>query len=163
MPSATIAVIGTGASALIDELLVDGHRVIANDISATPLALVRSRVGEHDRLVTLTGDARTLAFAEPIDAWHDRAVFHFLTTAADRAAYAAAAARAVHRGGHVVLAAFARSGPTQCSGLVVHQHDKASIIDVFAPAFNLIESFETDHTTPSGAIQRFTHAVLRRC
>ena len=163
MPSETIAVIGAGTSALIDELLADGHRVIANDISATPLALLRARVGEHDGLVTLTGDARTVAFAEPISAWHDRATFHFLTTAVDRAAYAAAAARAVGRSGHVVLSAFARGGPTQCSGLVVHQHDEASIADVFAPAFNLIESFETDHTTPSGAIQRFTHAVLTRC
>ncbi|HXX21789.1 MAG TPA: hypothetical protein VEO19_01415 [Terriglobia bacterium] len=53
------------------------------------------------------------------DVWHDRAVFHFLTLASDRAAHVRQVARAVKRGGHVIVSAFGPEGPTRCSGLEV--------------------------------------------
>ena len=161
-PASTVAVIGAGASLLVDSLLGDGHRVVAVDISDAALRLLRAAHGENELLLLKQGDARSVAIAECIDAWQDRAMFHFLTDSDDRAEYAANAAHSVGAGGHLVLAAFALEGPEQCSGLLVQRHDAASISDAFDGAFDLIESFEADHTTPSGTRQRFIHAVLRR-
>ena len=94
--------------------------------------------------------------------WHDRATFHFLTDEADQKAYAATAARFVSPGGYLVMAEFAPDGPTSCSGLAVARHSVASLQSIFADGFELIESFEQDHVTPSGGVQRFVHAVLIR-
>lgn len=161
-PASTVAVIGAGASLLVDELLGDRHRVVAVDISDAALRLLRVAHGDNDLLMLKQGDARSVAIAEPIDAWQDRAMFHFLTDAGDRAEYAANAATSVAVGGHLVLAAFALAGPEQCSGLPVQRHDATSIGHAFEGAFDLVESFEADHTTPWGTLQRFIHAVLRR-
>ena len=37
-----------------------------------------------------------------------------------------------------------------------------SLQSVFSDGFELIESFERDHVTPSGAVQRFVHALMIR-
>lgn len=170
----TIVSVGAGASLLIDELLGDGYHVIAVDLSATALETVRSRIGDvtgldlveadvrHLDLASLASDTKRSRVQEPVDTWHDRAVFHFLTTAEDQAAYARSAAAVVRSGGHLVIATFSLRGPTECSGLPTQRHDAASLLAVFEPSFELIESFETDHVTPWGAVQPFTHAVFRR-
>jgi hypothetical protein len=49
--------------------------------------------------------------------WHDRAAFHFLTAATDRARYRAAAANTIVTGGCLVVGTFADDGPTGCPGL----------------------------------------------
>lgn len=173
-PGSTIISVGSGASLLIDELLGDRYHVIALDLSATALETVRSRIGDVTGLDLLEADIRHIdltslasgdkhsRFQEPVDAWHDRAVFHFLTTAEDQAAYARSATAVVRSGGHLVIATFAPDGPTECSGLPTQRHDAGSLVAVFEPSFELIESFETDHVTPWGAVQPFTHAVFRR-
>lgn len=153
-------------------LLQSGHDVIAVDIARAALDALQDSLDESvatlatDRLSLVVADVRSLRrdgqVVEPVDVWHDRAVFHFLVETTDRSAYADAAASAVVTGGHLVIATFAPSGPTSCSGLPVTRHDAASLSSVFAPAFELVESFEADHHTPWGATQRFTHAVLRR-
>jgi len=42
------------------------------------------------------------------DVWHDRAVFHFLTSPSDRVAYVRQVAYTVKRGGHVIVSTFGR-------------------------------------------------------
>lgn len=163
-----VLTVGAGAAPLVGSLIRTGHRVIAVDIAQAAIdALLgaldestASLVGEH--LTTIAADVRTLRIDEPVDVWHDRAVFHFLVEPADQLAYAAAAARAVTPGGHLVISTFAPDGPTSCSGLPVTRYDAGSLGEVFAPAFFLVDSFEADHHTPWGTTQRFTHAVLRR-
>ena len=44
------------------------------------------------------------------DVWHDRAVFHFLITSVERAAYTALLMRTVPVGGHAIIATFALAG-----------------------------------------------------
>lgn len=161
-PTATVAVIGAGASPLVADLAASGRTVIAVDISAAALELLRADNAGNDRIRYVLADVRTVTFDEPIDTWHDRAVFHFLTVPSDQSAYAGAAARAARSGGHLVLATFAPGGPTMCSGLPTAQHDAESLTSVFAPDFELVECFQQDHLTPWGAPQRFSHAVLRR-
>ncbi len=167
-----VLTVGAGASPLVGALLQSGHDVIAVDIARAALDALQRSLDESaaslapDHLSLVVADVRSLPsdgqVAEPVDVWHDRAVFHFLVEDSDRSAYADAAASAVVTGGHLVIATFAPSGPTSCSGLPVARHDAASLSAAFAPAFELVESFEADHHTPWGVSQRFTHAVLRR-
>lgn len=154
--------IGAGESPLVDELSSAGYDVVAVDISAAAIEALRSRVGDSAHVEFVVADVRDLLLADAVDAWHDRAVFHFLVDAADQSAYVATARGALAVGGHVVIATFAPDGPESCSGLPVARHDAASLTECFGAGFELIESFEVDHATPWGSTQRFTHAVLRR-
>ena len=89
--------------------------------------------------------------------WHDRAVFHFLTAAGDRAAYVRQVARAVRRGGHVIVSTFGPEGPTKCSGLEVVRYDAESLHGEFGPRFRLIGSSKELHQTPFGTTQQFLY------
>lgn len=172
LKSSTLAtralVVGVGASPLVGELLRSGHKVIAVDIAQAALDALDDALDDStaalavEQLALVVADVRSLRIDEPVDVWHDRAVFHFLADAADRSAYAKAAGAAVVPGGHLVIAAFAPSGPMSCSELPVTRHDVASLRAAFAPCFELVDSFEADHLTPWESTQRFTHALLRR-
>ncbi|MEO6122460.1 MAG: class I SAM-dependent methyltransferase [Ilumatobacteraceae bacterium] len=165
-PSDTVAVVGCGSSTLIGELLDDGYTAItAIDIAQSAIDQLGAGLGDRAERVTMVrADVRTVELANSVTLWHDRATFHFLTDIADQTAYAITAARSVRLGGHLVLAEFAADGPTSCSGLTVARHSAASLQSVFSDGFELIESFERDHVTPSGAVQRFIHALMvRRC
>lgn len=163
-----VVTVGAGASPLVGDLLAAGYVVIAVDIAQAALDALGAALSEParrvaaERLTTVVADVRELRLAEAVDVWHDRAVFHFFVQPADRAAYVTAAAHAVRRGGHLVIATFAPDGPTRCSGLPVMRHDTASLRETFDSAFDLVDSAEADHVTPSGGAQRFTHAVLQR-
>jgi len=69
---------------------------------------------------------------------------------------------AVPSGGHVVLATFSEAGPEQCSGLPVARYSGTGLRELFGESFELVDSFESEHTTPWGAPQAFTHVLLRR-
>jgi SAM-dependent methyltransferase len=161
-PADVIAVLGAGASPLVAALAADGRDVIAVDIAAAAIDVLRRQLGENAGVRSLVADARSVVFDGPLSAWHDRAVFHFLTSADDQAAYAQAASDAVQPGGHLVIATFAPGGPTMCSGLDTAQHDADSLNAVFGSSFELVEAFEQDHVTPWDASQRFTHALFKR-
>jgi SAM-dependent methyltransferase len=159
-----IAVVGAGASTLVGDLVRDGYQHIeAIDISGAALDQLREQLGNGaSRVVMRACDVRYLTFAEPVDVWHDRAVFHFLTDVEDQVAYATRAAGAVRPSGHLLIATFALEGPEQCSGLPVQRHDAASLVAVFGEYFELVESFDDVHVTPSGADQPFVHATFLR-
>jgi SAM-dependent methyltransferase len=163
-----VATVGAGASTLVAELLLLGHRVTAVDIAPAALdALVAgipegSALVDAGRLMLVVADVRSLQLDEPVHVWHDRAAFHFLVDSADRDAYVRAATAALRPGGHLVIATFAPGGPESCSGLRVVRHDADSLRRQFAGAFEMVEAFELDHLTPWSTSQRFTHAVFRR-
>jgi hypothetical protein len=94
--------------------------------------------------------------------WHDRAVFHFLTTDADRDRYVAQASGAVCPGGALVIATFATDGPRKCSGLPLARYAAGDLEALFAPGFVLVGHEREEHSTPSGVVQPFTWAVLQR-
>ena len=164
VPSDPLLVVGCGSSALIGELVSDGYTAItAIDIAQRAIDQLRANLGDRAPCVTmLRADTRTIRLSSAVRLWHDRATFHFLTDDADQAAYATAPASSVRPGGHLVLAEFAADGPTSCSGLPVARHSAASLQSVFSKGFELIESFERDHVTPWGGVQRFMHALFIR-
>jgi 2-polyprenyl-3-methyl-5-hydroxy-6-metoxy-1,4-benzoquinol methylase len=159
-----IAVVGAGASTLVGDLVRAGYQHIeAIDISELALDQLRVQLGSvAPKVVMRACDVRDLTFAEPVDVWHDRAVFHFLTDVDDQAAYATRAADAVRPDGHLLIATFALNGPEQCSGLPVQRYGAASLAAVFDAHFELVESFDDVHVTPWRADQPFVHATFRR-
>ena len=160
-PLDAVVDVGAGASYLADHLLALGyHDVTLVDIAEAPLEVVRDRL--HGAVEFVVADATTWNPDRQFKVWHDRAVFHFLHTAEDRAAYVATAAAAVPVGGHVIIGAFGTNGPTMCSGLPVRQYEGASLAAEFDPSFTLIKSVVTTHVTPNMVDQRFVFAVLQR-
>jgi hypothetical protein len=93
--------------------------------------------------------------------WHDRAVFHFLTTSVDRAAYAALLARTVPKGGHAVIATFALDSPEKCSGLDVRRYDGRALAAELGPRFHLLKGVPELHRTPWGAPQSFQYSLFK--
>ncbi|MFP5486729.1 MAG: methyltransferase domain-containing protein [Acidimicrobiia bacterium] len=156
--------VGGGASRLVDHLLALGFTdVIVADLAANALAASRARLGDAAAGVTwLVADARTLRLDRSVTVWHDRAVFHFLTDPTDRATYVESARAAVPVGGHVVIATFGPDGPETCSGLPTCRYDATGLAAEFGDGFELVESCEEVHVTPSGATQQFVDVVLRR-
>jgi hypothetical protein len=115
--------------------------VIVLDISGAALERARTRLGPRRDLVTwieadVTGDWSVA----PVDIWHDRAVFHFLTEPADRAHYVAHLRETVKPGGTVIIATFALDGPEKCSGLPVVRYSGATLGRELGPELRLAET-----------------------
>lgn len=155
---------GAGASALVLDLVRRGYQSVdAIDLSSAALDQLLSLLGDTASVVRCTrADVRDVHFDGPIDVWHDRATFHFLTAPDDQAMYVERVREAVAVGGHVVLAMFSEVGPEQCSGLPVARHSIGALCALFGDSFELIDSFEREHTTPWGTPQSFAHTLLRR-
>ena len=157
--------VGAGRSTLVDDLLARGWRdLTVLDLAPAALAAARARLGADAAQVRwIAGDvAQADLPAAHYALWHDRAVFHFLTDAAERARYVEQAARAVRQGGYAVIATFAPDGPERCSGLPVTRYDADALGAEFAPAFVRIDAGRDLHRTPWDAEQAFTYVVLRR-
>jgi trans-aconitate methyltransferase len=163
-PQTSVIDVGGGASRLVDVLLDRGFDALTVlDISEPALAATKARLGKRaDHVHWVAADVTQWEPKETYGLWHDRAAFHFLTEAADRAAYAERVARAVPPGGHVIIATFAPDGPERCSGLPVHRHDAASISACLGEAFSLVDTRRHDHRTPGGSVQRFQFSSFRR-
>ena len=162
--SASIIDIGGGESTFVDDLLLRGYKnLTVLDISRTAIEVTKKRLGSAaEQVHWLTGDILKIEM-EPraYDLWHDRAVFHFLTTPARRAAYVRQVARAVRPGGHVIVSTFGPEGPTKCSGLEVIRYDAESLYGEFGRRFRLVESSKELHQTPLGTTQQFLSCYCR--
>lgn len=159
--------VGGGAGVLVDHLVATGHRrITVLDTSEQALRIARHRVTQagypSDAVEWLVDDVRTWRAPRSYRLWHDRAVFHFLTDAADRARYTERAAGAVEPGGYVVIGTFAADGPTQCSGLPVVGYGPDELARLFRPGFTAVTAHDEHHHTPWGAEQHFTWLMLQR-
>jgi SAM-dependent methyltransferase len=162
-PQDSVVDVGAGASTLADELLDGGWSdVTVLDVSARALDEVRARLRHRGGASFVVTDLLEWDPPRSYGVWHDRAVFHFLTAAAQRQAYVSAARRAVAPGGAVVLGAFAADGPSSCSGLPTARYGAEELAAQFALGFELVHSEREEHRTPAGAVQPFTWVVLRR-
>jgi SAM-dependent methyltransferase len=156
--------VGGGASRLADALIARGFRSLAVlDISAAALDAAKARLGPGSADVDwIVADITTWQPARTYDIWHDRAAFHFLTTAADRDAYVDRLKSATAPGGQVIIGTFALDGPEKCSGLSVQRYDAKRLADVLGSSFELADNFAEAHRTPWGAIQHFQFSRFRR-
>jgi SAM-dependent methyltransferase len=156
--------IGGGASRLVDHLVEQGFEdITVLDLSGAALAAAKSRVGTGaERVNWIVADATTWEPVKPYDMWHDRAAFHFLTNASDRAAYVDRLGRGLKIGGHAIIATFALDGPEKCSGLPVARYDSASLGRTLGTAFKLVHTQRHEHVTPWDSRQIFQFSVFRR-
>lgn len=166
VPSAArIIDVGGGASMLVDHLLAMGYEnVTVLDIAASALAAAQARLGAlaHDVAWIEADLTRADLPSAVFDLWHDRAVFHFLVDAADRARYTAVLRKALKPGGHLIVATFALDGPTRCSGLDTVCYGPEGLCREFGADFRLIESQSETHVTPSGNQQQYIFCRFHR-
>lgn len=163
--SAAILDVGGGASTLVDDLLTHGYRDISvMDISAEALGVAQRRLSEAASSVSWHAEDllnASLAAAR-YDLWHDRAVFHFLTEAEQRAAYVLQLTRTLKPSGYVVLATFGPEGSLKCSGLDTVRYDAESLANMLGAEFTLMESWLEWHVTPAGLSQQFLYTLFQR-
>ncbi len=163
--SASIIDVGGGASTLVDDLLAKGYaQLTVLDLSAAALETAKARLGPAaDRVRWIEGDILQADLpAGGYDVWHDRAVFHFLTSEADRQAYVRKVMAAVKPGGLVIVATFAEDGPTMCSGLPVMRYSAGELHGEFGEPFELLGHERESHQTPGGQEQKFVYCFCRK-
>lgn len=162
--TASIIDVGGGESTLVDDLLAIGYQNISVlDISQTAIDVTRNRLKESAECVRwIVGDVTKISLeTKAYDVWHDRAVFHFLTSDEQRAVYIKNVAHAVRTGGHVIVGTFGPEGPTKCSGLDVMRYDADSLHGEFGARFRLADSSKELHETPFGTTQQFLYCYCR--
>ncbi|MBL8819889.1 MAG: class I SAM-dependent methyltransferase [Planctomyces sp.] len=163
-PDSRVIDVGGGQSFLVDGLLDLGYRnLTVLDVAQSAVDATRSRLGERADLVRwIVADVTQVAHLDPVEVWHDRAVFHFLTEEADRRNYVNLLKRSLLPGGHAIIGTFAIGGPLRCSGLEIRQYDALTLSAELGEQFRLTDSFEEDHQTPTGKTQRFFFAIFSR-
>ena len=136
---AAIIDVGGGESTLVDDLLAAGYgELTVLDISATALEATQHRLGPTGAAVrwiaadALSADLPAAAF----DVWHDRAVFHFLTSDEQRQRYVEQALKALKPGGFAIVGTFGPQGPDKCSGLPVARYSADELHDTLANRSN---------------------------
>ena len=133
------------------------------DISAAALQRARERLGENARRVNwIEADVTGEWHVPLVDIWHDRAVFHFLTNAEDRARYVAHLRTALNPGGSAIIATFAPDGPEKCSGLPVVRYSPDALEATLGAGFRLQEAVRESHATPFGTTQEFWYSWFLR-
>jgi trans-aconitate methyltransferase len=161
---AAIIDIGGGASRLVDDLLARKFRnVTVLDLSGAALLAAKERLGAASSDVRwVIADVTRWETTETYDLWHDRAAFHFLTEAEDRAAYLSRLKSALKLGGYCVIATFAPDGPERCSGLEIVRYDAESLSRTLGDQFSLLKTLRHSHMTPWGSEQRFQFSLFQR-
>lgn len=163
--SASIIDVGGGASTLVDDLLACGYEhLTVLDLSGAAIATAKARLG--DAAIRISWFEANILNAElpagVYDVWHDRAVFHFLTTDAERHEYVKQVLHAVKPGGLVIVATFAEDGPTKCSGLPVSRYSASELHAQFGDPFLLLGHEKETHHTPAGGEQKFVYCFCRK-
>jgi SAM-dependent methyltransferase len=152
--------VGGGASKLVDELLNEGfENVSVLDVSPIALQHARERLGVRaERVRWIELDILSFDAPHAYAIWHDRAVFHFLTSTDERDRYIDIMHTSLQPGGHFALATFGPEGPTRCSNLDVQRYSIAALETLLLGRFKL-RSHEIDvHSTPSGSEQQFIYS-----
>ncbi|WP_237059082.1 class I SAM-dependent methyltransferase [Microbulbifer sediminum] len=163
-PEAHIMDVGGGASLLVDDLIASGYRNLSVlDISSSALEVTQKRLGvAANKVRWIVEDVIRLSLPKhSIDVWHDRAVFHFLTTSVQRDQYVKTVLNSVKPGGHVIVSTFATDGPEKCSGLPVQRYSAGSLHDQFGEPFVLLGHEYENHRTPFGTDQHFIYCYCR--
>ena len=156
--------VGGGASNLVDTLLKGGWSdLTVLDIAAPALQVARERLGEAAETVKWeVADIANWLPSQTYDIWHDRAVFHFLTSTEGRQGYKRALAAGTTPGSILIIATFALDGPEKCSGLLVQRYSPDTLAEELGSSFELLDASHEKHTTPGGSEQAFNWCVFRR-
>lgn len=160
--NASIIDIGGGDSKLVDYLLDEGYEnITVLDISAQALEKAKKRLGEKSRKVNwVVSDITEFRPDNTFDVWHDRATFHFLTSADQVTKYMDTARKSVS--GYLTIGTFSNIGPEKCSGLNIKQYSEKTLTSELKNGFDKIRCINEDHITPFDTIQNFLFCSFKR-
>jgi SAM-dependent methyltransferase len=160
--SAKIIDIGGGDSKLVDYLLDEGfENITVLDISAKALDKAKQRLGDKAQKVDwVVSDITEFRPNTTYDIWHDRATFHFLTTAEQVSTYMDTARKAVT--GYLTIGTFSDNGPKKCSGLDIKQYNEETLTTELQNGFDKLRCVTEDHTTPFNTTQNFLFCSFKR-
>jgi SAM-dependent methyltransferase len=155
--NASVVDIGGGDSFLVDHLLALGYtNITVLDISAKAIAKAKKRLGNKATLVKwIISDVLDFNNEIKYDCWHDRAAFHFLTTAGEVENYIAIAQKNLTAKGKLIIGTFSTDGPEKCSGLPVKQYSENLLSSTLGKWFSKIKCITTNHVTPFKTVQNF--------
>lgn len=163
-PADAVIDIGAGASTLVDDLVGRGFRdVTVLDVSGAALAVSKARLGDRaENCSWIEADITAWQPVRQYDVWHDRAVFHFMTSQPQQDAYLSALRAGTRTGSLVIMGTFALDGPEKCSGLPVQRYRPETLQRRLGAEFVVVDQARESHRTPWGSEQKFTFAALRR-
>lgn len=158
---AAIIDVGGGSSRLADELIRVGYTdVTVLDVSATAIHEAQARFSAKTEQAPepqwIVGDILSWKPPRRYALWHDRAVFHFLTSSADQQSYIGKVLTGTAPGSQLVIATYAPTGPDMCSGMPIARWSQESLATRFREYFDVAESCEQMHATPWGEERPFT-------
>ncbi len=159
---AAIIDIGGGDSKLVDYLLADGFRdITVLDISENALENAKERLGEKAKQVKwIVSDITDFKPTTKYDIWHDRATFHFLTTATQIETYLQTARKAINS--YLTIGTFSQNGPFKCSGLEIKQYSETTLQRELENGFTKIKCITEDHITPFNTAQNFLFCSFKK-
>ena len=160
--SAKIIDIGGSDSKLVDFLLEEGYEnITVLDISSTALERAKKRLGKNTEKVNwIASDITEFKPETSYDIWHDRATFHFLTTAEQIKKYVEITEKWVN--GFLIIGTFSDQGPKKCSGLDIKQYTESELEKQFSYRFKKLKCITEDHTTPFETKQNFTFCAFEK-
>jgi predicted TPR repeat methyltransferase len=160
--TAKIIDIGGGDSKLVDYLLDEGfENITVLDISASALEKSQKRLGNKGEKVNwVVSDITEFDPKITFDVWHDRASFHFLTSAEQIEKYMTIARNSVT--GFLAIGTFSENGPTKCSGLEIRQYSEEKLVTELKKGFEKIRCVTENHKTPFHTTQNFLFCSFKK-
>jgi hypothetical protein len=160
--SAKIIDIGGGDSKLVDYLLEEGfENITVLDISKQAIRRAKGRLGQQaNKIKWIVSDITKFHAPETYDVWHDRATFHFLTTAEEIGEYLQRARNSIT--GFLTIGTFSESGPDKCSGLFVKKYNEQQLESELKNGFRKIRCITEDHITPFNTTQNFLFCSFKK-
>lgn len=160
--TAKIIDIGGGDSKLVDFLLKEGYQdITVLDISSKALERAQKRLGKNaEKVHWIVSDITEFKPEVSYHIWHDRATFHFLTSAEQIKKYVDITEKWVSN--FLTIGTFSENGPTKCSGLDIKQYSEAEMEKQFSNRFKKLKCVTEDHVTPFETTQNFTFCAFER-
>tara|TARA_B100000575_G_scaffold57829_1_gene43655 strand:+ start:12110 stop:12721 length:612 start_codon:yes stop_codon:yes gene_type:complete len=152
---APIIDVGGGESKFVDYLLEKGFENISVlDISENAINKTKNRLGQLSKKITwIISDINDFEPDIKYNFWHDRAVFHFLTSHNEINDYVK---KVKLFSENFMIGTFSKSGPEKCSGLKITQYDQILLDNLFSgDGLNLKKFKYENHTTPFDTKQNF--------
>lgn len=146
--------IGGGESKFVDFLLAEGYQNISVlDISENALKRAKDRLGEKSKNIEwIVCDINDFKPKKKYALWHDRAVFHFLTSDIDINKYVE---NVKLYSENFIVGTFSTSGPKKCSGLDITQYNKSLLSKLFEEFMAIKKIEHINHITPFETTQNF--------
>ena len=146
--------VGGGESKFVDYLLEEGYQDISVlDISENAIKRAKDRLGKKSKNIKwIVCDINDFKPMKKYALWHDRAVFHFLTSDININKYVE---NVKLYSENFIVGTFSTSGPKKCSGLDITQYNKSLLSKLFEE-FMVIKKIEhINHITPFETTQNF--------